>query len=121
MVKALFDTNILIDYLNGVKDARRVCHEHSGRAISIVSWMEVMAGSTPADEAGTRTFLRQFVLIPLSEAIAEQAVILRRATRLKLPDAIILATAQHEGRMLITRNTKDFPAGTPGVITPYAI
>ncbi|MEJ8713731.1 PIN domain-containing protein, partial [Klebsiella pneumoniae] len=40
--------------------------------------------------------------------------------KLKLPDAIILATAQLHRLELITRNTKDF-AGIPGVVTPYEI
>ena len=37
---------------------------------------------------------------------------------MKLPDAIILATAQIHRYELVTRNTKDF-FGIPGVITPY--
>jgi len=39
---------------------------------------------------------------------------------IKLPDAIIEATAQIENRLLITRNVKDFK-NTPGVILPYAM
>lgn len=39
---------------------------------------------------------------------------------MKLPDAIILATAQIHRRELVTRNTKDF-AGVPGVIMPYQL
>lgn len=41
-----------------------------------------------------------------------------RSSRLRLPDAIIWATAQDEQTPLLTRNTKDFPLGTPGVIVP---
>jgi hypothetical protein len=37
---------------------------------------------------------------------------------MKLPDAIILATAQMHRYELVTRSTKDF-AGIPGVTTPY--
>jgi predicted nucleic acid-binding protein len=36
-------------------------------------------------------------------------------------DAIILATAQSRGRVLITRNTKDFPAEMPGIRVPYTL
>lgn len=39
---------------------------------------------------------------------------------MKLPDAIILATAQLHRRELVTRNIEDF-AGVPGVITPYQL
>jgi predicted nucleic acid-binding protein len=38
-----------------------------------------------------------------------------------LPDAIILASALVRGRVLITRNIKDFPANMPGVRVPYIL
>ena len=56
----------------------------------------------------------------ISQDIAERSVALRQEYKLKLPDAIILATAQLHRLELITRNTKDF-AGIPGVATPYEI
>ncbi len=46
MVKALFDTNILIDYLNGIPQAREEVALYDDSAISIISWMEVMAGAS---------------------------------------------------------------------------
>jgi predicted nucleic acid-binding protein len=39
--------------------------------------------------------------------------------RIKLLDAYIFATAQVNGSILVTRNTKDFPAQTPGIRVPY--
>jgi predicted nucleic acid-binding protein len=47
MVRALFDTNVLIDYLNGVEAAKKemVLYEH--HAISTITWMEVLVGTTP--------------------------------------------------------------------------
>ena len=36
-------------------------------------------------------------------------------------DAIILATAQIRGRVLVTRNTRDFPANMPGIRVPYTL
>ena len=42
-------------------------------------------------------------------------------SRLKLPDAYVLATAQVSGAILITRNTKDFPAEMPGIRIPYTL
>jgi predicted nucleic acid-binding protein len=119
MVKALFDTNVLIDYLNGVKDARVELARFEDKAISIVTWMEVMVGTTPANEAGTRAFLAGFAHLPIDEQVAERAVALRRDKRIKLPDAIVWATAQTSDRLLVTRNTKDFAADEPGVRVPY--
>jgi len=117
----LFDTNILIDYLRGIPQARAECDRHSDRAVSIVTWMEVMAGSTAVNEADARSFLLNFYTLPLGADVAERAFLLRRTNRVKLPDAIIQATAEESGRILITRNTRDFPEGTPGVLIPYTL
>ncbi len=45
MVKALFDTNILIDQLNAMPEARKFRARFADKAISLVTWMEVMAGA----------------------------------------------------------------------------
>jgi len=117
----LFDTNILIDYLRGIPQARAACDRHADRAVSIVTWMEVMAGSTPANEADARSFLMNFYTLLLDTDVAERAFLLHRTNRIKLPDAIIQATAEESGRILLTRNTRDFPPGTPGVMIPYTL
>jgi predicted nucleic acid-binding protein len=82
--------------------------------------MDVMAGVSAQDERVVRTFLSQFELLPIDGTVSMEAVAIRRARRMKLPDAIILATARTAGRLLITRNTKDFPAGMDAdVRMPY--
>jgi len=120
-INALFDTNILIDYLNGVPAARKEVERYRDTAISIVTWMEVMAGALPAEADKVRAFLATFIVHPLTPEIAEIAVVRRQALRIKLPDAIILATAESEGRLLVTRNTKDFSSDHPGVRVPYRL
>jgi hypothetical protein len=117
----LFDTCILIDYLRGVLPARAVCDRYSDRAVSIITWMEVMAGASKVNEAETRTFLLNFRTTPVSAEIAELAVTIRKGRGIKLPDAIIQASAESDGRVLITRNTRDFPADAPGVHVPYTL
>ena len=121
MVKALIDTNVLIDFLNGAPEARRELGLYEDAAISIVSWMEVMVGASDAAAAPTRAFLSRFELVGLDERVAEAAVRLRRTHRIKLPDAIVWASAQSHGRLLVTRNTKDFPKDDPGVRAPYSL
>lgn len=120
-VKALLDTNILIDYLNGIDAA----HEELGRyetvLISTISWMEVMVGVDEADEAIVRGFLSRFVQVPLTGAVAEKAVAIRRQTRIRLPDAIIWASAKGEDALLVSRNSRDFPVDAPGVRMPYSV
>ena len=77
-------------------------------------------GPTPDVADGTRRFLQRFQVVAIDAAVAEAAVHLRRSHRIKLPDAIIWASATSEGRLLVTRNTKDFPSDDPGVRVPYA-
>jgi predicted nucleic acid-binding protein len=121
MVNALFDTNILIDYLNAVPEARDEFDRYSDKAISLITWMEVMVGAQPAVEDETRAFLEGFDLVPVDNAIAERAVVLRQMHRIKLPDAIVWASAQVRAMLLVTRNTKDFPTVDPGVRVPYRL
>lgn len=120
-MKALFDTNVLIDYLVGVDQAKAELALYPDKAISIVSWMEVQVGTTPADQQLVDDFLRAFAIIPLDAPVSLRAVAVRKATGMKLPDAIILATAQAQGRLLVTRNSKDFSPGHPGVRVPYIL
>ncbi len=117
----LFDTNILIDYLSGIPQARLEMERYSQRAISIITWMEVMAGTTQEDEKQIRAFLLTFSILPVIDEIAERAFVLRRQRKIKLPDAIIQATAQEEDRLLITRNTRDFPGHDPDIRIPYSL
>lgn len=117
----LFDTCILIDYLRGIPKARSECGRYSDRAISIITWMEVMAGTTDANQAEIREFLLNFRTVSLTPRIADLTVTIRRTRRIKLPDAIIQATAESERRTLITRNTRDFPSKFPGIHIPYTL
>lgn len=74
MLRVVLDTCILIDHLNGIDAARTELALHPAAAISVVTWMEVMAGAPPAGEAATRAFLDGFIQIPLDAAVAEAAV-----------------------------------------------
>ncbi len=91
-------------------------------AISIVTWMEVLAGADDAaEEVTVREFLYRFKVHPLEKAVAERAIRIRRQHKQKLPDAIIWATAKELGMVLVTRNTWDFPDKDPGIRVPYRV
>ena len=82
--------------------------------------MEVLAGArSEADEEVRRGFLGHFRLVPLTAQVAEESVKLRRKYRLKLPDAIIWASAITENCLLVSRNTKHFPENQASVRFPY--
>lgn len=121
-VKAVLDTNILIDYLRGFRQARVELDLYEEAAISLITWMEVLCGASSEDEErAIRAFLLRFKVQPVGLAVAERAVRLRRQHKLRLPDAIIWATANDLGRILVTRNTRDFPAQDPGIRVPYQL
>ena len=118
---ALFDTNILIDDLCGLPQAKSEIARYTTQSISIISWMEVMAGTDDSDEAVTRAYLNSFRVVPISTSIAEAAASLRRTLRLKLPDAIILATARVEQCTLVSRNSRDYDEKDIGIRIPYSL
>jgi predicted nucleic acid-binding protein len=119
-LKAVFDTNILIDYLAGRAEAEVEISRYRHRLISSVTWMEVLAGARDeAEEDVIDWFLRDFQVVEVTRGVAREAVEIRKSHRLRLPDAIIWASARGESALLVTRNTRDFPKDDPGVRVPY--
>ncbi|WP_168787536.1 type II toxin-antitoxin system VapC family toxin [Paraburkholderia aromaticivorans] len=121
MVRALFDTNILVDYLGGVSAAKKELSRYEYRAISTITWMEVLVGTTAEDEATIRAWMGSFEVVALDTAIANRAVEIRKQRRIRLADAIVWASAQVNSLLLVSPNTKDFPADEPGVRVPCKI
>ncbi len=119
-MKALFDSNVLIDFLQGNEAARTELNLYPSVVISRITWMEVLIGAqTVAEERLRLKFLAEFETVELNAAIAQEAVKLRRRLRLKLPDAIILASARVSESILVTRNHRDFSRNDPAVRIPY--
>lgn len=118
----LLDSNILIDYLNGIGPAGTVIAETEATTISRVSWIEVLVGAESLEQASAlRAWLLQFTIIEIDADVAERAIELRRSHRLRLPDVLIWASAEAHGLILVTRNTRDFPTDQPGVHVPYRV
>ncbi len=121
-MKAVFDTNILIDYLNGVSSAREEFQRFQLRQISVISYIEVMVGAENCgEESLLESFLATFEIIGVTTEIAKESIFLRRQFRLKIPDAIVYATAKVQGCLLVSRNTKDFQSDWPDVRVPYRL
>ena len=121
MSEALFDTNVLVDALNRVPQAAAELRKYRRHAISRITWIEVLAGTSLETREGTQIFLDRFEVIELDADIGRAAADLRQQTRIKLPDAIIWATAQRRSLTLVTRNSKDFPPAMPGIRIPYQL
>lgn len=118
----VFDTNILIDLFSGhEKASQTLARFPEKRAVSLITWIEVMVGARKyRQEERTREVLDAFTILPVSLTVAERSVEIRQQCGMKLPDAIILATAQVYSRTLLTRNSKDF-GGIAGAEIPYVL
>ncbi len=110
----LLDSNIIIYFLEGIltpKSYELVTKAIATKPIvSIVSKIEVLAWSS---DRGNNQAIKDFVtaseLLWLSNPIADETISIRKNhKKVKLPDAIIAATAIVHNLTLITRNEKDF-------------
>ncbi|KAM3090283.1 type II toxin-antitoxin system VapC family toxin [Phormidesmis sp. 146-35] len=101
----VLDTNIALYYLGG----RLVAPLPIGLYhASIITEMELLSypNLSLAEEQQIRNFLTQLLIIGIDESIKSQAIALRKQHRLKLPDAIIAATAQSLNALLLTNDLK---------------
>ena len=122
MKEAQFDTSILVDALNGVEAAQTELKRVDRRWISRLTWLEILSGCAPEAAQRTEAFLDYFSISELSDEVARRAAAIRtQQPRMKLADAIVWASAQVSGRILVTRNTSDFPAAMPGIRVPYKL
>ena len=121
MSAPFFDTNIIVDWLKRRPEARAEIARYSRHNLSRIVWTEVIAGESLEARQLIQDALSHFEVVELDQRIATAAADIRYRTRMKLLDAYILATAQVNGAILITRNTKDFPANMPGVRVPYVL
>jgi predicted nucleic acid-binding protein len=121
-MKALFDSNVVIDALKAIPSAFAELERYEECLISRITWIEILVGADfETGEGAFRDYLKKFSIRELDGRVAERAVALRRRYRLKIPDAIIWASAEEEGCLFVTRNTKDFPADHPGIRFPYRL
>jgi predicted nucleic acid-binding protein len=120
----IFDTDVLVWASRGNLRAARTIDAVTDRALSIVSFMELLQSARSKLEARQiRQSLRQlqFRILPLSEPIgATAAAIIEQhalshsfAHGIQLADALIAATAIETGRALCTADVKHFrPIGS---------
>jgi predicted nucleic acid-binding protein len=107
----LIDTNTLSDYfgeklpLNGLDFIDTLVNENP--QISVMTRIESLSYLTPKIEI-FRSFVGYSTVFDLTEDIILRTISLRRSRRIKIPDAIIAATALEYDLTLITHNTSDF-------------
>ena len=74
-IEAVFDTNILIDFLVGRDEAQQEFDRYARRGISIVTWMELQIGARSEGDADViDLFLREFRVLEITRSVARRAV-----------------------------------------------
>lgn len=126
MALILFDTNIFIDMLNGVHQASIELASYDIPGISYITYMELRVGeiARPHEKPILDAVLDEFEVVDMNKTIMEAAVKIRGGSliarpAIKLPDAIIAATAWARGCPVVTRNAQDFLTAGIDVHVPY--
>ncbi|QLH33614.1 MAG: type II toxin-antitoxin system VapC family toxin [Cyclobacteriaceae bacterium] len=102
-VELVIDTNILIYLTSGNRDIAEIVRKKQ-ISISVITEMEVRSwpALTKSETEVLNTMLSQFYISPLNESIKEKAIEIRKINKLKLPDAVICATAAYLRVPLLT-------------------
>jgi len=113
-MSAVLDSNILIYHLSGLLEGAAESMVKgaigSGAVISVVSRIEILGWPDHTPESYDRA-ARLIGLVtehPLTNVVVERCIAIRRQQRVRIPDAIIAATAIELGLPVMTHNTGDF-------------
>lgn len=105
MPRFVLDTNVILYFLGGrLADPIPV----GAYAISVISELELLAypGLVSSEEQRVRDFLADVPVTDLTQSVKHHAVDLRKRFGLKLPDAIVAATALALDAVLLTNDQR---------------
>lgn len=119
MEQYLIDNNVISNYFSGRFSSETIKFMDSLLDaipnISVVTEIEALSwvNQDKKKESLIQSFVSDSNILPLTRAIVDQCIHLRRSRKIRTPDAIIAATAIVHGFILITSDN-DFQ-GIPGL------
>jgi len=108
------DTNSILYYLKKHKNLSdffiSIIQGSEPVSLSVVNKIELLSysGLQEEDEKQIKEFIQDFKMRELDDEIVDKTIEVRKKYKLKLPDAIIAATAMINNLILVTHNKKDF-------------
>lgn len=110
--RALLDTNVIIFASKQLIDFENLLQEYDEFYVSLITFMEVygFAFTKQEEKELVDDLFENLEIVEIDTEIANKVVIYRKEGRrkIKLPDAIILATAEFIGADLVTNDWDDF-------------
>lgn len=103
MADFLVDTEVFVDHLRGAKFFNPRSHRIS---YSVVTRAELVAGNSASEHV--QILLSPFRELDVTRTVAERGGRIRRETGIRMPDALIAATAIEHRLSLYARNRSDF-------------
>jgi len=106
----LIDTNVVIDFSHGIFSEKsknfvaKILNKEP--IISAITQIELLGFSVVPPQI--ESFVRYTSIMGINNSIIEKTIAMRKRYRIKLPDAIIAATALVNNLTLLTRNVADF-------------
>lgn len=108
-LRFVLDTNAVVSLLNGNRELATRLEAAAYVGISVVTYLEFLSfdGLTVDDRNNFKQFCSRVEIVPLThnDDVAAKALTLRTRHRLKLPDAIIGATALCRKALIITNDS----------------
>lgn len=120
MRTGFLDTNILIGFFKADEAVKATLERFQALKLPAAAYAEFLVGlkSEAQIRAANTVIEALFEIVHTDSAICHETANLRRQKRLKLPDALIYATARCGQGVLITRNKKDFDAYAADIYVP---
>lgn len=97
----LFDTNVVLYFLED--KIHRAFNDADVIAVSFISEIELLGKEVNEEEKkALQLFLEQVEIVGIDDEIKKKTIEIRKSRKLKIPDAIIVATAEVNNAVLLT-------------------